>query len=163
MYPMQGNSVLKTADIFYKLSDDQLENIASISTERTYRYGEVIFEENSGGDELFLIAQGEVEIQVDPNLVDPDTLNVGPVESIVKLQRGQSFGEIALVDRGTRSASAQAAADETKVIVIPRQGLIDLCDNDPQLGYRLMRNLAADLSTKLRKTDLYLRELFLDE
>jgi hypothetical protein len=42
--------------------------------------------------------------------------------------------------------------------VIPRDKLIMLCDTYPQLGYRLMRNLAADLSLKIRSTDLLLRE-----
>jgi hypothetical protein len=33
-----------------------------------------------------------------------------------------------------------------------------LCDTYPQLGYRLMRNLAADLAMKIRNTDLRVRE-----
>jgi hypothetical protein len=33
-----------------------------------------------------------------------------------------------------------------------------LCDTYPQLGYRLMRNLAADLAMKIRNTDLLIRE-----
>jgi hypothetical protein len=35
---------------------------------------------------------------------------------------------------------------------------MDLCERDPALGFRLMRNLAADLATKIRNTDLRIRE-----
>jgi CRP/FNR family cyclic AMP-dependent transcriptional regulator len=151
------------ADIFYKLTAAEIEEIASISEELVYRFGEQIFDENSREDELYVIAKGAVDILVDPNLVDPQTSDAGPVETIIRLQRGQSFGELALVDRGSRSASAQAASEETLLISIPREALIDLCDKNPILGYRLFRNLAADLSMKLRKTDLYLRRSFLEE
>ena len=46
-------------------------------------------------------------------------------------------------------------------MVIPRDRLIKLCDNYPELGYALMRNIAADLAFKLRNTDLAIREQLL--
>jgi CRP-like cAMP-binding protein len=78
--------------------------------------------------------------------------------TIATLRRGQSFGEVALVDQGLRSATARCAAHNTQLMVIPRDKLILLCDTYPQLGYRLMRNLAADLALKIRSTDLRIRE-----
>lgn len=157
------SNVLKTADIFYRLSDEDMDKVVSISTERTYHLGQQIFEENSAENELYVIAQGAVDILVDPNLVDPGTNDAGLVETIIRFHRGQSFGELALVDQGSRSASAQAAAEETRLISLPREALLDLCDENPNLGYRLFRNLAADLSMKLRKTDFTLRKSLLDE
>ena len=44
------------------------------------------------------------------------------------------------------------------MLVVPRDKLILLSDTYPQLGYRLMRNLAADLALKIRGTDLRIRE-----
>jgi CRP-like cAMP-binding protein len=77
---------------------------------------------------------------------------------IATLRRGQSFGEIALVDEGLRSATAEAKNKDTRLLVIPRDKLIMLCETYPQLGYRLMYNLAADLAMKIRNTDLRIRE-----
>jgi CRP-like cAMP-binding protein len=62
------------------------------------------------------------------------------------------------VDQGLRSASARCSANNTLLLIIPRDKLILLCDTYPQLGYRLMRNLAADLALKIRSTDLRIRE-----
>lgn len=149
-------TILKQADIFYELTDSQLELVASICTERTYQTGEILFEENTRGDELFVIANGEVEIQVNPDLIGGGTVT-GP-QTIATLRRGQSFGEVALVDEGLRSASARCAQHDTHLVVIPRDKLMLLCDTYPQLGYRMMRNLAADLATKIRNTDLQVRE-----
>lgn len=151
-------SIFKQTDIFYGLTPSQLERIAALCQERRFNTGDLIFEENSTGDELYIIVQGEVDIQVDPSLVaDPNMQPTKPV-TITTLRRGQSFGEIALVDEGLRSASARCASNNTILLVIPRAGLIGLCEEDPQLGYRLMNNLAADLALKIRSTDLRFRE-----
>jgi len=77
---------------------------------------------------------------------------------IATMRRGQSFGEVALADEGLRSATAQAKNKDTRLLVIPRDKLIMLCETYPQLGYRLMYNLAADLSMKIRNADLRVRE-----
>jgi CRP/FNR family transcriptional regulator, cyclic AMP receptor protein len=153
---MPITTVLKQADIFYELSATQLELVASICEEKTYQTGDLIFGENTTGDELYVIANGEVEIQVDPSLVGADS-TAGP-QRIATLRRGQSFGEVALVDQGVRSAAARCSKHDTRLIVIPRDKLMLLCDTYPQLGYRLMRNLAADLAMKIRNTDLQIRE-----
>lgn len=151
-------SIFKQTDIFYGLTPSQLERIAVLCREKRFNTGDLIFEENSVGDELYVIVQGEVDIQVDPSLVaDANTQPTRPV-TITTLRRGQSFGEIALVDEGLRSARARCAANNTILLAISRDGLIGLCDTDPQLGYRLMNNLAADLAFKIRSTDLRFRE-----
>jgi CRP-like cAMP-binding protein len=78
--------------------------------------------------------------------------------TIVTMRRGQSFGEIALVDRGVRSATVRSNQDNTRLLLIPRDKLMLLCDTYPPLGYHLMQNLAADLALKLRNTDLRVRQ-----
>lgn len=149
-------NVLKQADIFDELTHTQLELIASICAERHYQAGDIIFEENTPGDELYIIASGEVEILVDPSIIGKDITS--GAHTIATLRRGQSFGEVSLVDEGLRSAGARCSQQDTHLIVIPRDKLMLLCDTYSQLGYRLMRNLAADLAMKIRHTDLQVRE-----
>ena len=57
-------SLLSQADIFDELTPTQLELIGSICAERHYQASDVIFEENTPGDEMYIIASGEVQIQV---------------------------------------------------------------------------------------------------
>jgi len=158
---MRTSAILMQAEIFFGIEIDDIERIAKICQERTFRNGESIFEENSSGDELYVIAEGEVEILVDPSMVS-DQENIRTKErTIARLRRGQSFGEIALVDQGLRSATARSASKNTHLLVIPREKILSLCEDNPLLGYRLMRNLAADLSMKMRGTDFHLRNQLL--
>lgn len=153
-------NILKRTDIFYDLNEDQLKKVAEVCHEVHYRMGEMIFPEQSASDELYVIARGEVEILVDPSIIEAAPVAPRPV-TIATLRGGQAFGEIALVDQGLRSAGARSAAENTRLLVIPRAKLLGLCDEHPELGYRVMRNVAAELALKMRGADLTIREQLL--
>lgn len=152
---------LKQSDIFYQFTPTQLELVANLCQEVVYNEGEIIFRENSSSKELYVIAKGEVDILINPRLVSGPSSPDLKDTIISRMRRGQSFGEIALVDEGLRSATARAAQNNTHLLVIPRDKLIMLCETYPQLGFRLMYNLAADLAMKIRNTDLRVREQLL--
>ena len=152
---------LKQSDIFYQLSDTQLQMVGNLCEEVSFQAGDIIFQENSDSKELYIIAQGEVDIFIKPSKVSLLGLLEDEEVPIATLRRGQNFGEIALVDGGLRSASARATKMDTHLLVIERDRLINLCDTYPQLGYRLMYNLSADLAMKIRNTDLRIREQLL--
>jgi CRP/FNR family transcriptional regulator, cyclic AMP receptor protein len=150
---------LKQSDVFYQFTQTQLELVANLCQEKAFDAGEVIFEENNSSKELYIVVQGEVDILVNPGIVS--TKGSAEKVAITTMRRGQSFGEIAVVDEGLRSATAQARNKGATLLVIPRDKLIMLCETYPQLGYRLMYNLAADLAMKIRNTDLRVREKIL--
>ena len=150
-------NILKLADIFNKVTPAQLEMISHICQERTYQAGEIIVQEGTDTDEIYVIVSGEVDIEVSPALVSDHPGAVQTALSVAILQRGQSFGEIALVNKGIRTATVRALQNRTRLLIIHRDKLIQLCDTYPQLGYRLMYNLAADLALKMHSTDLHIR------
>jgi CRP-like cAMP-binding protein len=147
---------LKQSDIFYQFTQTQLELVANLCREKTFDAEEVLFEENNSSKELYVVVQGEVNILVNPGIVS--TKGSTEKVAIATMRRGQSFGEIAMVDEGLRSATAQAGNKGANLLIVPRDKLIMLCETYPQLGYRLMYNLAADLAMKIRNTDLRVRE-----
>jgi CRP/FNR family cyclic AMP-dependent transcriptional regulator len=148
---------LKQSDIFYQFTPAQLELVANLCQEVVFNAGELIFQENSSSKELYVIAQGEVDILINRGIGNTEKKET----AVARLRRGQSFGEVALVDEGLRSASALAIQKDTRLLIIQREKLVILCETYPQLGYRLMYNLAADLAMKIRNTDLRIREQLL--
>jgi len=151
-------NLLKQADIFYNLDQSQLELIANVCQERSFETGDIIFYEHSKSNELYIITQGQIDILINPSLVSNKPDESSELITIATLRRGQSFGEIALVDQGLRTATARAAHAHTQLLIISSEELHLLCRTDPDLGYQLMFNLAADLSLKIRNTDLRIRE-----
>ncbi len=143
-------------EIFEGLSSEQLQRISAIGREQTFALGNVIFRENAPGDSMYIVLDGEVEIQVDPKILGEAGPGSGAT-TITTIRHGQSFGEVALVDKGVRSASAVCTSEQVQLLVIPRDDFLRICREDPSLGYSVMFNIAADLAARIRTTDFMLR------
>jgi signal-transduction protein with cAMP-binding, CBS, and nucleotidyltransferase domain len=81
---------LKQSDIFYQFTPTQLELVANLCQEVTYQKDDLIFKENSGSKELYIIIQGEVDIIVDPSLVSTTEDGIEN-KTIATMRRGQSL------------------------------------------------------------------------
>ena len=136
--------ILSKVELFEGLTEAELADVARICKQREYRTGQTITNQGEAGGELFVIADGFVEV-----LVSPSSLNPTP-RTVVHLGRGQLFGEMALVDYGPRSATVKSIADHTLIQTIDRDDFNRLCETNHHLGFIVMRNMAADLSFKLR-------------
>lgn len=150
-------AILSVTEIFDNLTTTQLELVASICDSATYNQGDILLQENENTTELYVIARGGVEILMNPSLVGANQDEYEPVV-ITELRQGQVFGEVALVDEGIRSATARVSQDNTTLLKVPRDRLMLLCDTYPELGYKVMKNVAADLAFKIRNTDLTVRQ-----
>jgi CRP-like cAMP-binding protein len=134
--------LLKYASLFRGLNETQLERVAHIAQAENYNAKDVIFSQDTPGDKMYIIGGGQVEIRVQDNN--------GGSHAALYLGQGQIFGEMALLDQGTRSASVIAAQNNTIVYSIPGSDFTNLCQQDTSIGYIMMRNIALDLSFKIR-------------
>ena len=140
---MKIKEILRGIELFDGLSDVDLEQVAAVCQERQLNRGELLVKEGDLGDELFIITDGFVEVLLET-----------PRRVVVNLGTGQISGEMALVDGGPRSATLRAISEPTVVQVIHRTDFDKLCDENARVGYIVFRNLAADISFKLRHRNL---------
>lgn len=145
---------LKRVEILNDLSDAQLANIAAICTKKVYNSGDIVVREREPSDEIYIIHKGNAQVSVTGRLVTAEALSAPEPTSLISLGKGQIFGEMALIDMGPRSATVQCTADGTELYVIRRSDFVELCEKDTDIGYKVMLNLAADLSFKLRHRNL---------
>ncbi len=144
---MDLTQVLQSVDLFEGLSIDEIKKVARICSEKQYSKGQIIAREGEQGDELYIITEGFVEV----------LLGEKPSSSarvVVSLGSGQVLGEMALLDQGPRSATLRATSEPTILQVVQRKNFEELCQENTHIGYIVMRNLAADLSFKLRHRNL---------
>ena len=107
---------------------------------RSFRAGQLIFQKGDVGFELFVIRQGEVELRVDGRVLR-------------KLTTGNIFGEMALVDDSTRSATAIAVSD-VQVVPISEKQFVELIRESPSFALDVMRILAQRLRDETRRHHL---------
>lgn len=119
--------------------------------ERQYAQGEEIFSEASTGSELYIVCKGRVSLEVSlPNRPSQKQ------ERLTAATIGMVSGELSLVDGSPRSARALVLED-TIVIELASSAIQPLMESYPRIGFVVMRNLASVLATRLRNTNLWLR------
>jgi CRP-like cAMP-binding protein len=143
---MANARILETIEIFSDLTLEELEKVYQVCNEIICTKGTTIVKENTPSTEIYLILEGEVEI-----IVGASSLSGDKERKIGVLERGQSFGEVALVDQGVRSATVRCVTDPCRLMEISRNELLVLLQSEPQIGFKVMFNLAADLCFKFRQ------------
>jgi hypothetical protein len=131
-------NLLRTLPIFEGLGDGELRRIARLFVQKLYRPGEVVFRKGDSGEEAYIVMRGQVDIRIDENS-----------KPIATLTNGKIFGEQAFLDGAPRVAWA-TATQPSILLVVQRAAMMDLIQREPHLGLVIMRNIALDLSTKLR-------------
>ena len=101
-----------------------------------YDVGDVIFEEGSTGRELYVVLDGKIDI-----VKDSGTTRT----TIVTLGKGEFFGEMAVIDGSSRSATAIAAAPKTKVMRINHARFVYLVSQQPAFALMIMDALSKRL------------------
>ena len=102
--------------------------------------GAIIFEEGSTGRELFVVLDGRIDIV---------KLDGATKTLIVTLGKGEFFGEMAVIDGSSRSATAISAAPNTKVMRINHARFVYLVSQQPAFALMIMDAL----SKRLRKSN----------
>ncbi|MCC6905853.1 MAG: cyclic nucleotide-binding domain-containing protein [Anaerolineae bacterium] len=144
---MELAKLLRSVEMFAGLAPDDLQKLASIFVERHLQENEVIFHEGDIAESLFLVMSGFIEVvkEDSPRSEGRVLVNLGP---------GQSVGEMSLIDHGLRSATVRASTSDTVIASVSREAFDAFCESNTLIGYRVMRNIAADLSFRLRHKDL---------
>jgi CRP-like cAMP-binding protein len=142
---MANWALMKTVHLFAGLEQSELTKLAEICSEKEVAPGELILEQNTTGVEMFIIAQGSVEVFIQ---------GLGQENVLIFLGQGQVFGEMALLDQGYRSASVRATSEGCKLYLLEYQKFKDLVRINQNIGFMVMRNLASDLAFKMRHRNL---------
>jgi len=138
--------LIRDVEIFRGLNENELEEIVAICQSKELEAGEDLVTEGDVGEEFYLITSGAVEVVLGAGLPSPRT--------VLHMGAGQLIGEMALIDLGRRSATVRAGEGPTNVQVIRNDDFLELCERNTHVGYAVMRNMAADLSFKLRHLNL---------
>lgn len=126
------------------LSPMEINFLASLSKEGRFKKDEYLFREGQEGDHLYIVLEGQIRISKD---------TAAGEEALAILDRGDYFGEMALIDRQPRSADAKAHSDEAVVLMISREVLEGILDIQKVSSLRLLKLLCSLIAKRLREID----------
>jgi CRP/FNR family cyclic AMP-dependent transcriptional regulator len=113
---------------------------------RFFDQGSVIFKEEDEGSEMFIIIQGLVEIRKSTGMSSSKILTT--------LQKGDMFGEMAIIEKQPRSASA-IAVQPTRVLVLNEKLYDNMIGSNPDFARKMNRVL----SERIRRADAIIQNI----
>jgi CRP-like cAMP-binding protein len=128
-----------------KLSRMEIHFLSSLSKERRLKAGEVLFREGDPGDAMYVVVEGRVRIS--------KQIPGAGEEALAFMERGDWFGEMALIDNQPRSAEATAHDGGAVVLAVPRDVVSGLLDIRKVSSRRLLRILCGLVAKRLREID----------
>lgn len=138
--PEEVKPLLRQVTFFEDLTNEDLQQLATIVKRAVVDEGEVIFKEGDEGDAFYIVHDGGVELTV--------TRPSGEVEKLALRRPGEAFGEMALLNDAPRSATATAASRST-LVRLDKEGFHALLGHN-SLALRIL----ASLSRALRALDV---------
>ncbi len=131
---------LRRVKILANLSDDQLQQFASLMEIVRARQFEEIVREGSPGDAMYLLLDGEVRVRL---------MIAGKETILATLCSGEFFGEVALFDHGPRSADV-IANKECLLLKVPAGAFQKLIEQVPDLAAPFLFAVSRTLIARIR-------------
>src|SRR6516164_3731722 len=135
---------LRQVPLFESLDNEAAGELCHLLESLDSRAGAVLFRAGDEGDAMYLIEEGKVRICV--------RAKDGHEVTLTELERGDFFGEMALLDGKRRSADARVAED-ARLAVLSRDHFLSFMRGNPNVALEMLTALA----NRLRRTDELLR------
>jgi CRP/FNR family transcriptional regulator, cyclic AMP receptor protein len=135
---------LRHVPLFESLDNEAAHELSELLESLDCKSGAVLFRAGDSGDAMYVIEEGKVRICV--------RAKDGYEVTLTELERGDFFGEMALLEGKPRSADARVAED-ARLAVLSREHFLSFVRSNPNVGLEMLTALA----NRLRHTDELLR------
>ena len=149
---MENIEFLKNVPIFSELNDDTLIKLSQLGTLKSFEKDSIILSEQDAGSALFVMVSGKVKVA----RVSNDDKNKEVILTL--LNPSDFFGEMALLDGLTRSATVTSLED-SQVFIIQRNDFLDLIQQHPEVSIALLQ----ELTQRLRAAGMKIKALSLKD
>ncbi len=136
-------SELRRIKLFADMTDDDIAILRGVIEPVTCRVSQIVVSAGDAGDCMFLVMQGEFRVTL---------VSQGKEALLAKLEAGDFFGELCLLDESNRSADVVATMPG-RLLRFTRTTFQQLVETHPQVAARLMMGILRTVGSRLRKMD----------
>jgi len=151
---MEEITFLKKIPILRDLNEEELGQFLKIARRVRFPKGQPILTEGQAGDTMYIMEEGMVEISKTLVMIKGQENSKDRDKVLTKLSaEGHAiFGEVALFEQSKRTATVIALTD-CLLLEISKADFLRLAEDNPRIGYKITRNIAQLLCSRLRKAD----------
>jgi CRP/FNR family transcriptional regulator, cyclic AMP receptor protein len=132
--------LLRRVPLFAELSEPELQRIADVAVPRSFPPGVRVFHEGDSSDACYIVRSGDLRVTREHS--------DGRAIALATLASGDIFGELAMLDGGTRSASVETLAD-SELLALPASDVRRLLAEHSEIAVKLI----VALVRRLRETN----------
>jgi CRP-like cAMP-binding protein len=151
---MEEKSFLRKVPILQGLDEEEIRQLQNITRPIRYAKGAMILKEGETGESMYMIEEGMVEVS--KALVmrwgREDYQDRDKILTKLSAEDHAVFGEVALFEQNRRTATVVALTDSL-LLEIAKADFLRLAAENPRIGYKITRNIAQLLCSRLRKAD----------
>jgi CRP/FNR family transcriptional regulator len=122
-------TLIRRVPLFAELSSQELERIARVAVPRSFPKGVRVLHEGDASDACYIVRSGDLRVTRE----HPD----GRAIALATLGPGDIFGELAMIDGGTRSASVEALT-ECELLALPATDVRNLLRSNAEITTKLV-------------------------
>jgi len=141
---MERILLLRRAPLLADLSPADLKRVAAIATEHHFLDGEIIFEQDEPGDEMYIVVSGDVRVLIK----NEEHGN----KEVARRKVGETVGEMSVISGNLRSASLVAAGD-VHLLCLDQKSFEGLLRERPEVSLAVMRMLCERLRQATQRDD----------
>jgi len=151
---MEEIAFLKKIPILRDLDEEELGKFLKIARRVRFPKGRPILTEGQAGETMYIMEEGMVEISKTLVMIKGQENSRDRDKVLTKLSAEDHaiFGEVALFEQSQRTATVIALAD-CLLLEISKADFLKLAGENPRIGYKITRNIAQLLCSRLRKAD----------
>ena len=135
--------------LFDAFKMDELDTLSRHMNYMEILRGDYLFSEGDKGDYMCFVVRGLLDVL--------KKTTKGDFRVIARLGKGNTIGEMSIIDKSPRSASV-VARQPTVVIILTKKGFDILTQKHPTLGVTLLKKIMRLLSLNMRRTTSKLAE-----
>ncbi len=128
--------LLRSVPLFADLEADELERFSRVAVPRSFPAGTRVFHEGDRSDACYIVREGSFRVTREHS--------DGRAITLATLGPGEVFGELAMLDGDTRSASAEALSDG-ELLALPATDVRNLLARHPEISVKLVAALVRRL------------------
>jgi CRP-like cAMP-binding protein len=145
---------LKNILWFERLKIEHFNKLAEIAAIRNVEAGQQLFREGEKEDNLYIVVTGRIALDI--FVPHRGRIRIGTIEPM------EVFGWSSVTPNVHQRTASASAVLNSQLIVFNSEKLRQLCDEDHDLGYVVMRRLANVIASRLLTTRLQLIDMFAD-
>lgn len=151
---MEEITFLKKIPILRDLNEEELGQFLKIARRVRFPKGQPILTEGQAGETMYIMEEGMVEISKTLVMIKGQENSRDRDKVLTKLSAEDHaiFGEVALFEQSKRTATVIALTD-CLLLEISKANFLKLAEENPRIGYKITRNVAQLLCSRLRKAD----------